>query len=70
MYNIDKTYGVPIEEISCPGCGEKYGHHNTTVDVTSGECSDCVKTIGYEYVELVNAEYYIKEVLGYSKNNF
>lgn len=25
MYNIDKKYGVPVEEISCPGCGQNMG---------------------------------------------
>ena len=22
---IDPNYGVPVEEISCPGCGKHYG---------------------------------------------
>ena len=33
FYNTDKIYGVPIEEIGCPGCGRKYGHHKTKVDL-------------------------------------
>lgn len=35
MYNIDKKYRIPVEEISCPGCGRKYGHHKTKVDTKS-----------------------------------
>lgn len=61
MYNIDKKYGIPVEEISCPGCGRKYGHHKTKVDINSQECSKCA-TVD---VELVTAEYFIETVLGY-----
>lgn len=65
MYNIDKKYGVPIEEISCPGCGRKYGHHRTKVDLISEECSSCVKVWGYKKIELVESEYFIEKILGY-----
>lgn len=65
MYNIDKKYGVPREEISCPGCGQKYGHHNTKVDSISQECSKCATDSGYTDVELVSAEDFIEKVLGY-----
>lgn len=66
MYNIDKTYGVPVEEISCPGCGRKYGHHKTKVDVYSAECSSCVKEFNYSPVKLIPASEYIRDYLGYN----
>lgn len=65
IYNIDKKYGVPVDEISCPGCGRKYGHHKTKVDINSQECSNCIKEFGGKNVELVDATYFIEEVLGY-----
>jgi hypothetical protein len=65
MYNIDKVYNVPVEEISCPGCGRKYGHHKTKVDVNSQECSSCVKEYKYSNVEYVDAKYFIENILGF-----
>lgn len=62
---IDKIYGVPIGEIACPSCGRKYGHHKTTVDIISQECSSCVKDVGYKDVNFVSAKYFIEEILGY-----
>jgi len=62
--NIDPTYLIPIEHISCPGCGLKYGHHNTKVDIHSEECSSCVKKMGYDNVELVDAHKFIERILG------
>lgn len=68
MYNIDKEYLISIEEISCPGCGRKYGHHNTKVDIKSEECSACVKEFRSSIdIELVEASYFIEEILGYKK---
>lgn len=64
-YDIDRKYGVPLEEISCPGCGQRYGHHKTKVDTVSQECSTCAKEQGYKTVELMDADRYIQEVLGY-----
>ncbi len=66
MYKIDKKYGVPIEEISCPGCGLKYGHHKTKVDINSQECSICAKKC-YINIKLVTAEYFIEKILNYNK---
>lgn len=63
MYNIDKKYRVPIEEISCPGCGQKYGHHNTKVDTISEECSACVKEWERTEFNLVDAKYFIENIL-------
>ena len=65
MYDIDKKYGIPIKEISCPGCGRKYGHHKTKVDLNSEECSSCCKQYNRENVELVEAKYFIEEILEY-----
>ena len=63
MYEIDYKYGIPVEYISCPGCGQKYGHHNTKVDIVSQECSSCAKK--YKKVELIDAhEYITKYCLG------
>ena len=68
MYSIDKDYMIPIEEISCPGCGQKYGHHNTKVDIKSEECSACAKEFREsKELELVEASYFIEQVLGYQK---
>lgn len=64
MYEIDKKYGVPKEEISCPGCGLRYGHHNTKVDINSHECSKCVKEFKRDNVKLISAKEYIENYLG------
>jgi len=37
----DKVYPVPKEMISCPACGQRYGHHNTKVCKNCEECSKC-----------------------------
>lgn len=65
MYKIDKKYGIPVDEISCPGCGRKYGHHNTKVDINSQECSVCAEEFNYKNIELVDADYFIETVLDY-----
>lgn len=62
IYNIDKKYGVPLEEISCPGCGQKYGHHNTKVDLNTQECSSCAKERGVK-LNLVTVQYFIETIL-------
>lgn len=65
MY-IDKKYQIPIEEISCPGCGQRYGHHNTKVDLNSQECSSCAKEFRRkDQIKLVDVSYFIERVLGY-----
>jgi len=66
MYNIDPVYHIPIEEISCPSCGERYGKYNRKVDTVSQECSKCVKRYGYTDINLVSADTFI-ESLGYVK---
>ncbi len=63
MY-IDNKYRIPKEEISCPGCGLKYGHHKTKVDTISQECSKCC-LIRKNETNLVEATYYIEKILGY-----
>lgn len=65
MYEIDEKYGVPLKEISCPGCGQRYGHDDTGVDMNSEECADCVEQFGYKDVELVSASYFIESILGH-----
>ena len=60
---IDKKYNVPKDMISCPGCGQRYGHHNTKVDTESEECSSCVKQAGYDNINLVDADTFIRSIL-------
>lgn len=63
MYSIDKKYRVPVEEISCPGCGRRYGHHKTTVDTISQECSSCVKKFEYTEFNFVSSTDFIEQIL-------
>lgn len=64
MYDINKKYGIPVEEISCPGCGQKYGHHNTKVDINSQECSACAKEFRrVKDLDLVSAKEFIENIL-------
>jgi len=70
MYNIDKKYGITVDEISCPGCGRKYGHHKTKVDVNSQECSACCTLFNRRNVEFVDSTYFIEEILGYKPYMF
>ena len=65
MNNIDKKYGVPIENISCPGCGKKYGYYNRKVDINSEECSKCAYDFKRKNIKLVEAEYFIEKILEY-----
>ena len=67
-YYIDKKYGIPIKEISCPGCGQKYGHHNTNVDLNTEECSSCAKERGGD-LNLVSSKYFIESILGIKQLN-
>lgn len=60
--SIHHVYMIPYEYISCPGCGQVYGHHNTKVDLNSEECSKCAKDRGNE-LELVNSKYFIEEII-------
>jgi hypothetical protein len=69
MYTIDKKYLVPVEEISCPGCGQKYGHHNTNVDLISQECSKCCKSRD-DVVEMVSAKFFIESILEITPNEY
>lgn len=64
MNEIDEKYRVPVKQISCPGCGHKYGHDDTGVDINSEECSKCA--LKYEDKRLVSAEEFIETVLGYT----
>jgi hypothetical protein len=61
--DIDETYMVPMELISCPGCGERYGHNGTKVDMISAECSECVDRMCYVENELINADEFIHTIL-------
>lgn len=61
--SIGKVYGVHIKDISCPGCGRRYGHHKTKVDTISRKCSSCVKQQSYTEVNLVSAEEFIQGLL-------
>lgn len=63
MYNIHPKYGVPREEISCPDCGQIYGHHNTKVDVESELCGPCAKKDGIDPSNFVSADDFISNLL-------
>ena len=64
--NIDEKYLIPKGYISCPGCGRRYGHHNTKVDINTEECSSCVKKFDNdEEAEFVSAQFFIEEILQY-----
>lgn len=39
---IDKEYGLPIEEISCPSCGRSY-KQKKIICRTCQECKTCCK---------------------------
>jgi len=58
MYDIIEKYGMPREHVSCPGCGQVYGHHNTKVCKNCEECSLCCMC---KTPNLVKAEQFIKE---------
>lgn len=62
---MNKKYGVPNKEISCPSCGQVYGHHNTKVDINSEECSKCATDMAFENIKLVSATEFIEKYLGY-----
>ena len=39
---IDGTYGVPVEFLSCPGCGKKYAKTKTYCTICE-ECKSCCR---------------------------
>jgi hypothetical protein len=41
MDDIVERYGLPRKYVSCPVCGQVYGHHNTGVCSVCEECSTC-----------------------------
>lgn len=63
-YDIDKVYGVPIEELSCPSCGNRY---SGTVCENCEECNKCCMCNEPQYI---TAEYFIENILGYDKGVF
>lgn len=69
---LDKLYRIPSKEISCPGCGQKYGHHNTSVCPDCQECSKCcvdskraLQLDSCNKENYMSAKKYIEEILGY-----
>lgn len=46
QYNIHPKWRLPREDISCPECGQVYGHHKTMVETSTELCSACVRKIG------------------------
>lgn len=63
MSKIDKKYLVPLKNISCPGCGLRYGHHKTKVDKITEECSTCCKRMKYKKTDLIDADEFITTIL-------
>jgi len=49
---VDKQYGIPVEDMSCPSCGRKYGHHNTRVCTYCEECSSCCTCKGRKVISV------------------
>lgn len=41
MYDIDEDTGLPVEDVSCAGCGMRYGAYRRKVCVSCHECSAC-----------------------------
>ena len=54
---IDTDYGVPVEYISCPGCGKKY--RGKVCD----ECEECSKCCQCETPRLIPATEMIQKIL-------
>jgi hypothetical protein len=61
--SLRKIFGIPREEVSCPGCGRLYGSNNTKVDIISQECSTCVASKGRSPVKLIDAVKFVKYLL-------
>lgn len=59
----NKYSDIPIEHISCPYCGKKYGHHNTTVETKTEACSKCYKDLYTEKGEFVEANTFIQQCM-------
>lgn len=60
--NKDKItkYGVPRKYVSCPGCGQIYGHHNTEV---CENCEECDRYCRCNNKKMVNAKEFINTIL-------
>lgn len=62
MNDIVKKYGLPRKEVSCPSCGQLYGHHNTLVDEISEECAPCAR-VYKKPMRLVDVDTFMREVI-------
>ena len=40
---IHEPSGLPVENVSCPGCGFVYGYRKRTVCPECQECSECCR---------------------------
>ena len=61
-FELDPLYLVPTEEISCPGCGLRYGWHKRRVCANCEECSKCCRCAKGEQ-NLAEANDYITKVI-------
>ena len=52
MHDIIKKYGLPREHVSCPSCGQLFGHHNTKVCLNCEECSKCCSCAKKDFVSV------------------
>ena len=43
---IIEKWGLPRDIVSCPACGQLYGHHKTKVCKMCEECGPCCKKRG------------------------
>lgn len=64
MSDISAKYMIPKGLISCPDCGQVYGHHNTLVEVESELCKPCFIKRGFvDSPVYVKADIFIRDYL-------
>lgn len=57
---IAEDLGIPTEEVSCPGCGHRYGRFNRKVCKNCEGCSKCCRC---KTPELISAEEMIAKIM-------
>lgn len=57
--DIDQEFGIPVEEISCPGCGRTYKQARTVCS----KCEECKRCCRCEAPKHVPARMFIRELL-------
>jgi len=72
---IHPRWGVPYEEVSCPGCGKEYGYLKLRVCTECQECERCCDTRHrmnpcVTAGRFVDVDRFVMEVLGYEPGDF